>query len=109
MEALQAEVTRAQEEVTRERARREDGAEALQRDNRRLGAEANVLRGQLEEARASGAAAAARADGLSQQLAAAEARLRVLEQQAEQREQVGSVGGRVVAVTGALAQAVQRS
>lgn len=79
-------MTRAQEEASREKERRTDGLEAALRDSRATRAEADVLRGQLEEARAAGAAAAAKADDLGQKLAAADARLRVLEQQADQRE-----------------------
>jgi hypothetical protein len=84
--ALQTELTRAQEDASREKERRADGLEAALRESRAARADADVLRGQLEEARAAGSAAGTRADALGQQLAAAEARLRVLEQQAEARE-----------------------
>jgi hypothetical protein len=92
--ALQAEVTRAQEEADRQRGHRTDKLEEAARESRAARAEADVLRGQLEEARGSGAAAAARAEALGQQLAAAQAQLRVLEQQAQQREaNVSCCGG----------------
>jgi len=84
--ALQVELSSTQEEAMREKERRADGLEAALKDSRATRAEADMLKGQLEEARTSGAAAAAKAEALGQQLAAAEARLRVLEQQAEQRE-----------------------
>jgi chromosome segregation ATPase len=86
MSVLQAELTRAQEEASREKERRADALESALRDSRSTRAEADKLRGQLEEARAAGAAAMARAEDLGQKLASAQARLRVLEEQAEQRE-----------------------
>jgi len=83
---MQAELINAQEAASRERERRTDGLEAALRDSHARRAEADMVRGQLEEARTAGKAAAERAESLSRQVAVAEGKLRALEQQAEQRE-----------------------
>jgi hypothetical protein len=95
IEGLRAEVLCAQEEAAREKERRMDGLESALRDSRATRAEADVLRGQLEEARTARGAADEKARVLGQQLATAEARLLALEQQAAQRPptQVGPPGG----------------
>lgn len=105
MTSLQAEVVRAQEDASREKEARAVRLEEALRESRAARAEADVLRGQLEEARSSGAASASKAEELGQKLAAAEARLRVLEQQAEARE--AEVGGSCAGSRAFLCQGCQ--